>query len=97
MRIEVTGKHLEVTPAMHKYAEDKCSKLSKYFDGLQEVFVVVENPRPGAFSAEIRADVVKHQDFIAKVDGANLYECIDSAVDKVSRQLKEFKERLRDH
>lgn len=97
MRIEVTGKHLEVTPAIRQYAENKCAKLPKFFDGVQEIFVILENPRPDEFQVEVRADVVKHEDFIAKVKAKDLYECIDLAVDKISRQLKDFKERLRDH
>ncbi len=97
MRIEVTGKHLDITPAIKQYVDTKCAKLPKYFDGVQEIFVVIENPRPEEFFAEIRVDVVKHEDFIAKVTGKDAYECIDLAVDKVSRQLKDFKERLRDH
>ncbi|HVZ94704.1 MAG TPA: ribosome-associated translation inhibitor RaiA [Phycisphaerales bacterium] len=95
MRIEVSGKHLEVTPAIKQYAEEKCGKLPKFFDGVQEVFVVLENPRPDEFGVEIRADVVKHEDFIAKVSTKDLYEGIDLAVDKVARQLKDFKEKLR--
>lgn len=97
MRIEVSGKHLDVTPAIRDYADQKCAKIPRYFDGVQEIFVVLENPRAEEFSVEIRVDVVKHKDFIAKQDGQNLYECIDLAVDKVTRQLKDFKERLRDH
>ena len=95
MRIDVIGKHLTVTDAIRQYAESKLDKLPKYWDGVQQMTTVFEQDRHGKFQVEVRVDVVKHQDFIARVDGEDLYACIDLAVDKVLRQLKDYKEKLR--
>lgn len=98
MRIEVTGKQLEVTPAIREYAETKCARLPKYYDGVQEIVVVLtQQPRHDEFEAEIRVDVEKHDDFIALVRGKDIYECIDLAIDKVTRQLADFKEKLKNN
>lgn len=96
MRIEVTGRHMEITPAILEYAETKCGKLTRYFDRIQEIVVVVtEQPKPEQFDVEIRVDVEHHDDFVGHAKGQDLYEAIDLCIDKVSRQLTEFKERLK--
>ena len=77
MRIDVIGKHMEVTDAIRQYALQKADKLTK------------------TFHVEITVDVVKHEDFVANGEGPDLYHCIDEAVDKASRQLTTFKEKLK--
>lgn len=95
MRIQVTAKHMDLTPAIQQYAEQKAGKLPRYYDGVQEIAVVIECPKNDQVEVEIRADVEKHSDFVAKANGQDVYECIDLAVDKVHRQLVDFKERLK--
>lgn len=95
MRIQVTAKHMELTPAIQQYAEQKAGKLPRYYDGVQSITVVLERPKSDHVEVEIRADVEKHSDFVAKASGQDVYECIDLALDKVHRQLAEFKDRLK--
>jgi putative sigma-54 modulation protein len=97
MRIDVIGKHIEVTPAIQKYAETKAERLTKIFDGTQQIKVLLESPKgkAGEFHVEVVVDVVKHKDFIANATEADLYAAIDVAVDKAQRQLRDFKEKLR--
>ncbi len=95
MRIDVSGKHLDVTPALEEYASTKCMRLTRYYDGVQQVHVVLDQPRHESFEVEVRVDVVHHDSFVARTDGDDLYRCIDLTVDKMVRQLTDFKERLR--
>ncbi|MFN7020116.1 MAG: ribosome hibernation-promoting factor, HPF/YfiA family [Phycisphaerales bacterium] len=97
MRIDIIGKHLEITPAIRAHAEAKAEKLTKFFDGTQQVRVYLESPAGKAkeFKVEVAVDVVKHEDFIAHAQGNDLYHCIDECVEKASRQLRDFKEKLR--
>ncbi len=95
MRIEVTGRHMDLTPAMVQYAESKYGKLPRYYDGVQEIRVVIEQQKHEEFHVEARADVEKHEDFVVNVTARDLYECIDLSVDKLTRQLTDFKERLK--
>lgn len=99
MRIDVVGKHLVVTDAIRQYAEQKVEKLLKVFDGTQQIRVLLEETKDkaGDFRAEVVVDVVKHKDFIAQATNTDLYACIDQAVDKAQRQLRDYKEKLRLH
>ena len=95
MRIEVTGRHMDLTPAIVQYAEQKCGKLTRYYDGLQEVHVVIDQAKHGEFTVELKSAVVAHEDFVVKQNEDDVYKCIDLAVDRMERQLTEFKERLK--
>lgn len=97
MRIDVIGKHMDVTDAIRQYAETKATKLLKIFDGTQQIRVLLESPagKKSEFSVEVAVDVVKHEDFISTSQGPDLYRCIDECVDKSQRQLRDFKEKLR--
>ncbi|CAN5745642.1 hypothetical protein BH11PLA1_BH11PLA1_07270 [soil metagenome] len=96
MRIDVVGKHLEITPAIKAHAEAKAATLSTHYDGLQLVTIRCEQePHHKGFHVEIVADVEKHDDFVGNDSHADLYSAIDGATKKVVRQLTDFKERLK--
>ncbi len=98
MRINVVGKGIEITDAIKLHAESKADKLPRYFDGVQQITITVSHeeshPR-GQLTAEIVVDVEKHEDFVAHATGDDLYLVIDAVVQKASRQLSDFKEKLK--
>ena len=96
MRIEVTSKGMDLTEPIEEHVRTKSGKLLKYFDGVQEIEVVLRNAGRDTFSVEVMVDVVKHEPLIGRAEGDNVYSCIDQAVDKAQRQLTDFKERLKD-
>jgi len=95
MRIDVIGRHLEVTDTIREFATGKAEKLLRFFDGTQLITIVFEKGKKGAFDVEIRVDVEKHEDFISHASGEDVYGVIELAVEKAARQLKDFKERLK--
>jgi putative sigma-54 modulation protein len=95
MRIEVTGKHLEVTPAIEAYATSKCERFTRFYDGTQQVKVLIDQQPRNQFEVELCVDAEKHSTFVSKQDGSDLYACIDGAVEKMIRQLSDFKEKLK--
>lgn len=100
MRIEIIGRQLEITDPIRAYAENKCQRLLKFFDGVQEIEVVLDQERRDRreeFTAELILHVVKHDPIVAKAEGADVYASIDLAIDKASRQLTDHKQKLRTH
>lgn len=97
MRVDVVGLKFVVTDAIREHAESKVDKLSRYFDGIQLITVRLSEHvnKANEFGVEIVADVEKHDDFVATATGDDLYLTIDSAVQKMSRQLTDFKEKLK--
>ncbi|MCC6907989.1 MAG: ribosome-associated translation inhibitor RaiA [Phycisphaerales bacterium] len=94
MQITVTGKHLDVSAAMEDYASKKCDRLTRYYDRIQQVDVVIDKPGR-EFEIEVIAHVDRHDPFIGREHGMDYHACLDSVVDKLSRQLAEYKEMTR--
>lgn len=95
MRIEVTGRHLDLTQAIKDQVVEKASKLPKYYDGVQEIDITIEQRQPTGFHVEIHVDSEKHDTFVARAEGSDMYGCLDVCVDKMTRQLTDFKEKLK--
>lgn len=97
MQVRVTGrKHVEITPAIREYAEEKGSKLPRYFAGVSEVEVIADKVDRD-FHIEMIAHVDGHKPFVGTSRHADLYACIDQTVDKLERQLTDHKEKVRGH
>lgn len=96
MQITITGKQMDLTPAIEEYVRKKVEKLPRYFDRIQQVDVTVTK-EANEFRVEIRTDVERHADFIARGDHADLYACVDLVIDRSIRQLTDHKSKLRNH
>ncbi len=94
MEMTIAGRHLEVTPAIREYAEKRVAKLPKYYDRVQAAHVVVEKAER-QHAVEMRLTADRAEAFVAKVQGMDLYACIDQAVEKLERQLTDHKDMVR--
>jgi len=95
MRIEVSARHMDLTEAIKSQAAEKVKRLPKYYDGVQEIDVVLEQIAAGGFHVEVHVDSEKHDTFVARAEGSDLYGCLDACIDKMTRQLTDFKEKLK--
>lgn len=95
MDITVSGRHIEITPAVRDYASGKVAKLPRYFDRIQSVDVVTDKTEHPSYEVEIILKADRTDPFVVKVEGQDLYACIDDAVDKIERRLSDHKEKLR--
>jgi putative sigma-54 modulation protein len=85
---------MDVTEPMKQYAIQKSNKLLKYFDRIQEIEVIYSAIK-GEMTAEIIVNAEHKKEFIAHHTHADGYACIDGCVDKLERQLSEYKKILR--
>ncbi|MFG0286196.1 MAG: ribosome hibernation-promoting factor, HPF/YfiA family [Phycisphaerales bacterium JB039] len=99
MRVEVVGRNLDITDAIRAHAEEKVEKLHRFFDGVQLITVTATRLDHSAthpvFEAELIIDVRNHEDFVARATGEDLYAVIDQVVQKGSRQLADYKDKLK--
>ena len=96
MRINISCKHMELTAPIEEYIRRKAEKLSRFYDRIQQVDVILATI-PNGDAVEILTDVERHEDFIANCESPDLYACIDGAVDREIRQLSDHKERTKNH
>ncbi|MCK4871506.1 MAG: ribosome-associated translation inhibitor RaiA [Phycisphaerales bacterium] len=96
MRIDVSARHMELTDAIGEYADRKAQRLTKYFDRIQLIEIILDQD-DREFVAETQVHVEHHEPFMAKTSGMDIYGCIDDVLDKAVRQISEYKDRLKDH
>jgi putative sigma-54 modulation protein len=94
MIVTVASRHMEVTPPLKAYAETKANKLTRYFDRIQGVEVVIDSSKDQA-SVEMIVNAEHKGKFVAHHNDGDAYACIDGCVGKLERQLSELKKKLR--
>jgi len=93
----ITGKHIDITEAIRKHAEQKTSKLPKYYDNINQVEVIIDDGQGGNTSVEVIARAEHSKVFVGTETGQDIYRCIDLAVRKIERQLRRAKGKERDN
>ena len=98
MEITVTGRHMPITEPIEKHAQEKAGKLSRYFDRLAKLEILVEKAEDQrSFKVEFIAHIDGQDHLIAHATGEDLYHGIEQAVQKMERQLTDLKERIKSH
>ena len=97
MLFKITGRHIEITDAIKAHAEEKTSKLPKYYSSLNQVEVIIDGEQGGNVSVEIIARAEHSNIFVVTEKGDDAYRCIDFAVHKLERQLRRKKSKERDN
>ncbi|MFQ3170434.1 MAG: putative sigma-54 modulation protein [Oleispira sp.] len=92
MQINVSGHHIDLTPALKEYAEEKIKRLEHHFDNIthSDITLTVEKL---VQKAECKIHV-SGSDLHASAEDGNMYTAIDSLSDKLDRQLLKHKEKL---
>ena len=94
MLVTLSTRHMDVTPPLKSYAEQKASKLGRYYDRIQEIEVILDAGKDST-RVEVIVNAEHKNMFIAHHDEGDAYACIDACVDKLERQLSEHKKKIR--
>lgn len=96
MQINISSKHIEMTPSIEEYIHSKAEKLTRFYDRIEQIDVKIEKTTHG-FIAEIITDVEHHDNIVATNEDNDMHASIDGCVDRSVRQLTDLKSRIRDH
>ncbi len=93
MRITVTFRHMESSEPLKQYAEEKTRRIEKYLDEPIEVHWVlfVEKIRHIAEATV----VAKNISINAREETQDMYSAIDLAMDKLEKQVRRHKEKIK--
>lgn len=96
MQVTTTFRHMEQSEALKSYAEEKLERLTKYIDepiNVQVYFAVEKKIR------HIVEIVITAKGINTKASEAtnDMYAAIDAVLDKIERQLKRYKEKIKAH
>jgi len=100
MNVIVSGKNLKVTEALRTHSEDKIDAIQRYFDHIIEADVTISIDRKKEDANNCRCDVTvwangtvlkssEHKD--------EMYAAINGAIHKIERQLKKYKQKVREN
>ena len=95
MNVQLSGHHVEVTPAISAYITDKLSRVKRHFDQAIEVHATFSTDK-NLQKASLRLHSKGH-DFQAEHVEVDLYAAIDLVVDKLDRQVTKHKTKMQEH
>jgi len=95
MQIKLTGHHMDITPALRSYIENKFTRLERHIDNMTDIHVIlsIEKERQKAEASIL----VNKGKIYADAQQDDMYAAIDTLMDKLDRQIKKHKEKLTDH
>lgn len=100
MNLTISGHHLEVTPALREYVRSKLDRVTRHFDQVVEINVLLTVEKLKEKERRQRAEVtlrVKGRDIFVEQSHEDLYAAIDQLMDKLDRQVCRHKDRVQDH
>jgi putative sigma-54 modulation protein len=91
MQLNISGHHVELTPALKDYVSEKFDRLERHFDQISngQVTLQVEKTRQ-------IADATLHVtggEINARAEDEDMYAAIDMLTDKLDRQILKYKEK----
>lgn len=94
MNLNVSGHHLDVTPAIRSYVRSKLERISRHFDHVIDAQVILS-----VHKLRQKAEVTLHvrgKDLHCESEEEDLYAAIDLLADKLDRQVLRYKDKLHD-
>jgi putative sigma-54 modulation protein len=95
MRLAVRGRHVELTPELRDYAENKLARLAEHLPAAVPVEVELSEETRARHVAEATV-FAKGATLRARAEGANLKAAIDKLAANLERQTIRYREKRRD-
>lgn len=92
MNINFTGQSVEVTDALRNLATKKFDRIRNHFDHITNAHMIFN-----AQKLEHRIEITVHvpgREFAAQGSDKDMYKALDSALDKLDRQVRDYKEKF---
>jgi putative sigma-54 modulation protein len=100
MNLTISGHHLDVTPALREYVITKLDRVTRHFDQVVDINVLLTVEQKKEKDRRQKAEVnlhVKGRDIHVEHANEDLYAAIDQLVDKLDRQVCRHKDKVQDH
>lgn len=95
MNIQITCRHTKVSQDTQQFLRDELKSLEKYYDRMTSCHVILDTEHLNKI-AEIIVSV-QGSTVNAKAKSDNLGKSVDIALQKITRQLKKFNQKLKNH
>ena len=95
MQLTFTGRNLEITDALRRYAQEKIARLQKFVDRITSTHVILsiqKHRQIAEVTLRVRELTIRGEE-----SSDDLYCAIDLVVDKIERQILRYKEKIVGH
>ncbi len=96
MNIQIITRHGELSDVTREKIANKVAKLERYIDRVSGIQILVDLDKTDWLSVEVAVLTDWKKDFRAAYSGGELFGCLDQIVDKLSQQMKKFKDKVND-
>jgi putative sigma-54 modulation protein len=100
MNLTISGHHLEVTPALREYVLTKLDRVTRHFDQVVDINILLSVEKQKEKDRRQRAEVTLHakgKEIFVEQTHEDLYAAIDQLMDKLDRQVCRHKDKLQNH
>ena len=100
MNLTISGHHLELTPAIREYVQNKLERIRRHFDHVIDIAVILTVDKLPEKEKRQKAEINLHlrgKDLHAESIAEDLYAAIDTLIDKLDRQVIKYKCKVQDH
>src|SRR4051812_22293885 len=100
MNLTISGHHLEVTPALRNYVTTKLDRITRHFDQVVDIKVLLTVKKKKKKERRQRAECmipVRASDMFGKISHRDLYPPLEGLAKKPAPQGGRQKPRLQDH
>src|SRR5215831_2147358 len=95
MNLNLSGHHLDITPAIRDYVLAKLNRVTRHFDHVIDVNVILSVDK---LAQKVEANVhIRGKDIHAEAIEPDMYAAIDCLADKLDRQVLKHKEKRNGH
>ncbi|MGI9428672.1 MAG: ribosome hibernation-promoting factor, HPF/YfiA family [Bythopirellula sp.] len=94
MQVSISVRHGQLAESTQTKLKSKAEKLSRYFDRLMAIELVIDLQEEHHPSVEIMVSAEHKHDFVATGKSENLISATDAAVQKIEQQLRKYKEKV---
>ncbi|MCB1959493.1 MAG: ribosome-associated translation inhibitor RaiA [Rhodocyclaceae bacterium] len=95
MNLNITGHHVEITPAIREYVNTKIDRVIRHFDNVTSVNVILSVEKL-VQKSEVTVHV-RGKDLFAESQDEDMYAAIDAMTDKLDRQVIKYKQKMQGH
>lgn len=89
----IRGKNIEITPPLREYVEKRVGKVTKYFDRVDNISVLLTVSK-GRHVVEVTVEVPSGMLLRGEESTTDMYTSIDLVVEKLERQIHKQKTKL---
>lgn len=95
MQIEISGTHIEITPALREYTTEKLERLVRHYNRILNINVKLKVEKMQQIAHAVIT--IPGSTIDAECESADMYNAIDLLTDKLDRQLIKYKEKHEQH